>query len=350
MVFRRCGIPEHSVRFTLPWSACLLFGLVGPASAQTVYASTGRAILAIDGRTDVSSGRGAYAGLGTLHDLAMAAGGSRLEIVSHEIEGSDRILDYDATSLTPIGYTDIRGPLHILVPAPDGKFMYAISEHRISVVDVLAHAVVKFIPQDIGPAEASLSPDGRMLYISQVFGRSVLVVDTRALRVIDTIAVGRSLGGIAISGDGAHAYVADQDGNALVFLNTATRKVEKTIPLPGGPAAVVVTPDGRTAYVALSEPDPDAAGAAGRLDGAISVVDLRNARVVRSIPMAGRNLDLAVSSDGAKLYVGSDRAGTVAVIDTKSNILLHTVKLDAPGVFALVATGPSPRSKQRFIK
>ena len=331
------------MRLTFVWSAWLLFGPVVPASAQTVYASTGRAILAIDGRTDVPSGRGEYAGLGTLHDLAMAAGGSRLEIVSHEIKGSDRILDYDATSLKPIGYTDIRGPLHRLVPAPDGRFLYAISEHRISVVDVLAHTVVKFILQDVGPAEAAMSPDGRMLYISQVFGRNVLVVDTRALRVIATIPVGRSLGGIAISGDGAHAYVADQDGRNLVVLDTAARRVEKTIPLRGGPEAVVVTPDGRTAYVALSELDPGDANVARKLDSAISVVDLRSAHVVRSIRIAGRNLDLAVSSDGTKLYVGSDRVDTGTVIDTKSNTLLHTIKLDAPGVFALVATGPFPR-------
>ncbi|WP_326582617.1 hypothetical protein OG889_28665 [Streptomyces sp. NBC_00481] len=75
-----------------------------------------------------------------------------------------------------------------------------------------------------------------------------------------------------------------------------------TIPVATGPYGVAVTHDGARLYVAHFPYDT------------VSVIDIARGEVVDTIPVADGPRGVAVSPDGSRLYVTNFFAGTVSVI------------------------------------
>ena len=87
----------------------------------------------------------------------------------------------------------------------------------------------------------------------------------------------------------AAVYVASQDGGALTEVDGAAEPAP--VAVGAGPAGVAAGPDG-TLY--LTHPDRSTS----------TVVAAGGARVLRSLPFPGQPFGIAVSGDGAQLFVG----------------------------------------------
>ena len=91
------------------------------------------------------------------------------------------------------------------------------------------------------------------------------------MRVLATVAVGRSPTGLAINPHKNEIYVANTESNNISVIDAETNKVVSVIGVHRAPFAVDVSTDGKRAYVANS-------GSAN-----LSVIDLDQRKVIATV-------------------------------------------------------------------
>ena len=224
---------------------------------------------------------------------------------------------------------------------PDGKFAYVASQlsDTISVIDTATDAVSTTItlPSGEGVVDVAISPDGQRVYAAVLAGNSVLVIDTSTNTVLDTaIDVGFSPAGIAVSPDGNLVYATNAGSSGgVAVIDAATGTVVATIAVDNHPSAVAFAPDGLLAYV--TQAGINTAGAF-----TVSVIDTASSAVVGEPIVVGNfPTSIAITADGLQAYVGNERANTVSVIDTASNLPSLTLSgMNSPRAVAASAIPP----------
>ncbi|MFE5976362.1 YncE family protein [Streptomyces sp. NPDC056460] len=244
----------------------------------------------------------------------------------------------------------------------DGRAWVATAE-GVAVVDTATRRRLALVPYetDTGPVTTgeyrgggmgiALAPDGRRVYVGvNVPGGngSLEVIDTAALRVTDTVPVGRRPFDVDVSRDGAEVYATNHDSFDVTVVAAGTlepRRVEVApygtegglgswlkphytavrpsdgkllLPFEGERLAVVDPRTGRTTVEPMTA-DTHQHGAAVTADGTLLVVgtgpidpdeDEGPSLTVRApggaervYPLEGPHEDVAVSEDGGTAYV-----------------------------------------------
>jgi YVTN family beta-propeller protein len=134
------------------------------------------------------------------------------------------------------------------------------------------------------------------------------------------------------------AYVTNEDSQNLTVIDTQTDSVVATIPVGTRPRGVKVSPDGRTVYVALSGspkcppsmPDEECEKLkADKSKDGIAEVDVAARRVRRVLPGGSDPEQFDISSDGKRLYIANEDAGTASIVDVQKGTIDTTVKVGA---------------------
>ena len=173
-----------------------------------------------------------------------------------------------------------------------------------------------------------LTPDEATVCAVNQDGGSISVWDWPRDEEVREIAVGDEPRTLAVSPDGRRVYVANQCSQTLSVVDLPAGKAIDTIELGGQPYGVLLSGDGGTAFISQY------AGAyiEGKYHpGAIAVVDLKSAKVVRRIPVKARPQAMALSSNGKSLYVAHylqiDGKGIVTEIDPESRCVRREITL-----------------------
>ncbi|MCC6155435.1 MAG: bifunctional YncE family protein/alkaline phosphatase family protein, partial [Candidatus Hydrogenedentes bacterium] len=148
-----------------------------------------------------------------------------------------------------------------------------------------------------------------------------------------------SPGGIALDEARGIAYVTLSRNNTVGVINLASRKLEMEIPVGIAPYTALL--HGEKAYVSnwggrrpkdgektgpssgsrvLVNPETGVASS-----GTISVIDCTSRAVLREINVQLHPSEMALSPDGARLYVANANSDTVSVIDTASDAVIDTL-------------------------
>ena len=176
---------------------------------------------------------------------------------------------------------------------------------------------------------------------------TVSFVDLASGEELGRAATGKNPHEIAISPDGAEAAVVAYGGRTIDIFDVAARAKTRTIDLAPneGPHGVVWLPDGRivattersqsltivdtakddaisaistgqqgTHMVAIS-PDARFAFTANIQSGSVSVIDLGEGRLIRNIQLGGAPEAIALTPDGATLWVGDNEGARVLAFD-----------------------------------
>jgi YVTN family beta-propeller protein len=150
----------------------------------------------------------------------------------------------------------------------------------------------------------------------------------------------------AAAGSAPVAWVVSQSVSSatkgsVTPIDTATNTVLKTIPVSGNAIDVALAPDGRTAYVALNARCPGCRGS-------VIPVSTSTYRVGAAIKVASiLPATMAITPNGRTLYVGDWDSGTVTPIRTASNTAGKPIKTGAnPFSVAMAAT---PNGKTVYV-
>ncbi len=169
----------------------------------------------------------------------------------------------------------------------------------------------------LGPWDLVASPDGKSLYVLNVDGAQISVVDVASAKVARTIGLSLKPTGLALSPDGATLYVtcATPEGTVHV-IDVASGKAKETVSVGHGATSPTVSPNGKHLYVC------------NRFEDDVAVIDLKTKKVV-NVPAVREPIDAAVTPDGATLFVSNhlpldpadsyDVAAEITVINTADN-------------------------------
>jgi YVTN family beta-propeller protein len=99
----------------------------------------------------------------------------------------------------------------------------------VSVIDVKSQKVVAEIVTRIHPESMVLSPDGKLLYVTDASGDGISVIDIKTLKVIHTIDTkpnpalpyGSLTTALAFSADGKILYAANAGNNSIALIHTS---------------------------------------------------------------------------------------------------------------------------------
>ena len=176
-----------------------------------------------------------------------------------------------------------------------------------ATVAILLLAMIVFAAMP--PITAQAEP---FAYIANAGDGTVSVIDTATNAVAATIDVGGSPFGVAVHPDGATIYVTNNNDATVSVIDAATNAVTATIPVGGGPVyGVAVTPDGFNLYVAI--------GYSG-----VAVIDTRTNSVVHTITGLALTVGIAVHPDGSTVYVSSAEMG-LYIIDRATNTVVKNI-------------------------
>lgn len=217
--------------------------------------------------------------------------------------------------------------------SPDGRKAYVSNKQngRVNLINTASDVMYVSNYMNASVRAIRAHPDGRWVYAIGGGGIMALEAGTGkqpgvTIPVVDNnTAVSMGTGadlipdGLAISPDGRYLYAIDnQVGGKVVMMEVATKKVVASYSAGAGmkPLAVAAHPGGKLAYFAF-EP---ASGVAGT----VAVIDVASSSVSASVTVGRKPQGMAVTPDGAKLYVANNLDNTVSVIDTGTNAVIAT--------------------------
>ena len=191
-------------------------------------------------------------------------------------------------------------------------------------IDTTTLAIDRVYPVGPVPKHLAVTPDNRLLVVSNWCGFDVTVIDLVTHETLAEIDVGRHPRGVAVTSDGRTAYVAVMGSTGIAAIDlTAFSPENGDTGAAGRPAPtyirdvgisprhLVLSPDGRTLYATLSG------------EHAVVAVDLDSGQVIRRIRTGQAPRSMDISSDGTALYVVNYRSHTVSKVRTSDFTILQ---------------------------
>ena len=190
------------------------------------------------------------------------------------------------------------------------------------------------------PAPPPAATPALGVYVTNETGGDVSVIDAATGTVVATIDVGKRPRGIAASPDRTLLYVAlsgspiggpnvdesklpppDRSADGIGVIDVRQRKLVKTLPSGPDPEQVAISPDGKEVYVANED------------IGQLSVIDTTDGHLIQSFKIGDEPEGVTVEPGGKRVWVTSEADGAVFVADLATKKIVKPVKV-----------GPRPRS------
>jgi YVTN family beta-propeller protein len=132
------------------------------------------------------------------------------------------------------------------------------------------------------PEGIDVSPDGAQVWAANRGDNTISVIDTAAMKSIDTLPTGKFVFRLRFTADGKRVLATVPEAGELLVYDAATRKIVSRIAIDGAPISVAIASDDRTAYVV-------AAGTAQVIE-----IDLEKMTVVRAFQTGAGPDSLAI--------------------------------------------------------
>jgi len=168
-------------------------------------------------------------------------------------------------------------------------------------------------------------------------GDNVHVIDPVTNKVVGTIEGIEVPHGIVIAPGGARIYLTEEAARTMDAVDAKTLKVIKKVPLSGRPNNLAVTSDGRKVYVGIAQSP-----------GAIDVIDTATLANVKSIPVQGAIHNVYVTPDSKFAVSGSVVTGVITAIDTSTDTVAWSWK-ESAGIRPMTFTTNPDGSTREMI-
>jgi DNA-binding beta-propeller fold protein YncE len=211
----------------------------------------------------------------------------------------------------------------VLNPADqDGTTEVVVANQQSASASILSAdgRTMKHVPVGNGPHEAQVSPDGRVavvtVYGTQTPGNQLAVIDLVGDSVVRTIDLGewtRPHGVIFLGGSSDRVVVTSESTSHVVLVNLRTGAIE------------AIPTNARASHMIAVKADGTRGWTANIVDNSVSEIDLASKKFVRAFTVPARPEGIAVTPNGAEVWVGSNTTGAVTVISTATGVVAHTI-------------------------
>jgi len=212
---------------------------------------------------------------------------------------------------------------YLLAMSPDAPPLGSVF-----VVATATNQVVATIPT-VNFADIEITPDGAFAYVGgddNSFSE-IEIIDTATNTIVDHVVVPDSGTAVDIvfTPDGQRAYVSS--GTNVLVVDTASRSVVATVPVSVNADELAVTPDGAFVYVTLHS----------LVDGVAVLNTASNTitKIISTFPFSVQ--DIGITPEGNFAYAASPSANSLLLINTLSNTIVNLIPV-GPGPSALVIT------------
>lgn len=167
------------------------------------------------------------------------------------------------------------------------------------------------------PVDVVLSKTGDWLVTANESSHSISLVDVSTGKVQDELPVGDQPAAIALCRGGTHVVVSCSDIGLITIVKVRDEELVKVSEISVGdlPLGLAVSPDGKTGYVGLTAV------------GEVAELNLVEGKVVRNFAVGPWPRYLSLSPDGKTLAVACSGESKIAVVDTKTAVVLYKEKL-----------------------
>ena len=241
--------------------------------------------------------------------------------------------------------------------ARDTGYLFVSSEkdNEVTVLDGKTYDVVTRIGTAARPRHLAFNPDRTRIYAACGDGDAIDIIDVASLKLVDRIDAIDDPELFDLSADGRVLYISLEDDAKLGILDLETHLAERGgIPdlvvaapsadddddededdddeddededefasIPGltvvetgdEPEGVLASPDGRTVYVT------------SEVANIVHVVDLETNEIVKNVVAGNRPRRFALSPDGSRLWVTNELGGSATVLNTSDYSTVATVE------------------------
>ncbi len=204
-------------------------------------------------------------------------------------------------------------PAHVAL-SPSGTHAYTADQHAASmtIVDVRTQKATGTVRLSGEGFNLLTHPTAARVYVTTGSG-TLHVIDVRSQDVLARLSVGSAANGLAFDAPAGLLYVSSRDAGRVTALQTATNMIMRTYTVDAMPQRIAVSPDGRTLYVATESTG-------------LNVLDLESGVRDSVSGVKAGAVGLALSPDGAHVYVVSPTAGTVQIVDAATRTVISTLR------------------------
>ncbi|HEX9880795.1 MAG TPA: glutaminyl-peptide cyclotransferase [Candidatus Binatia bacterium] len=228
--------------------------------------------------------------------------------------------NYNVIKTLPVGDY----PHHMIVSL-DGRHLYVGNTHSdtVSTVDLAAEEIVKTLPL-LDPYNFYYTPDLDLLVTTCTrLGRVEIhapeqwnrLDEAKGWKRLAQIPTGKDPNHFAFSRDGHFVYVSNEYSHRLSVIDLRERKLVRQVKTGRRPVDVSLAPSGEAVFVA------------NYADGTVTVYDTNTFEEIRRIPTGAGAHGMAMATDGKTLFVSNRDAATVSAIDVATYQTTRTFKV-----------------------
>ena len=230
-----------------------------------------------------------------------------------------------------------------LAVTPDGKLACVpVNDGHYEIIDVAKAKIIKRIFTGGRPHNTLCSKNGQRFYLAPMGSpKKVTIVDVATLKVTGHIPFSSSVRPVAVTDDEKH-FFAEVDG--LVGIEMADVKARKMIyRVPAKLDAKFRTKSSRSHGIGI-RPDQREIWECDVDHNLVHVFDITQEKPqqIATIPMGGRVYWLTFTPDGRTCYVSVRSKNEVAVVDTKSKVIVARIPAGRIPKRLLVVTIETP--------
>ncbi len=262
------------------------------------------------------------------HELATSPDGEHVALGCY---GGTTIDIFKTDTLDKIKSIDLgeNARPHGIVWHEDGD-IFATAEGRRSIFWI-GNPLGEAQLQEYGTAKEgshmlAVAPDTRWAWTTDLSSKTVTRIDLRGSADPLSVTVGEEPEGIALSPDGNSLWVSARGSDQAFELDPVTMKVRRSLKTGRFPLRLAIRPQG------------DVAVTSDLRDGSLTVIDLKTAKVVRTIAVSTPEqaqdrfqVTILWSDDGERVYVAETASNTVAEVDFKNGEVLRRLKAGEGG-------------------
>jgi YVTN family beta-propeller protein len=186
----------------------------------------------------------------------------------------------------------------------------------VAIVNAASLRVEKTIPVGRNPHELAVAPNGSRLYVPNVAGNSISVIDPRTGLETKKILHSdfNSPHGIAFTPNSQRALVTSEGSSKIFVIDAVADQVIKVVDTDqGGTHMAAVNRAGTRAYFT------------NRQANTVSFMDLDNYRIVANVAVGRGAEGFALSPNEKEIWVGNRTDATISIIDVARRDVVATI-------------------------